>query len=137
MMKSVRRTGIRMELIMAVTIASCISIWTEPVSAERQYYTGFGETLAEVGCDKSRNLVIPFYETAENMREMKDIPGSKMNDEKIRDYLHKNLELDDLPKDSSEYKVFSRLAELILNGEDMQTVRTETFAMCQREFGSS
>lgn len=137
MMKPVRRPGIRIGLIMAVTIASCVSIWTESASAERQYYTGFGETLAEAGCDKSRNLVIPFYETAENMREMKDMPGSKINDETIRDYLHENLELDDLPKESSEYKVFSRMAELILNGEDMQTVRTETFAMCQREFGSS
>lgn len=135
MVKPVHRTEIR-KLIVAVAITSCISIWPPPLSAESQYYTGFGETLAAAGCDKSRNLVIPFHETAENMRQMKNIPGSKMDDTMIRDYLHKNLELDDLPKDSGEYKVFSRMAKLILDGEDMETVQTETLKVCQREFGT-
>lgn len=136
MMKLVCRPEIRTELVMAVTITWCVSTRASPVHAEGQYYTGFGETLAEVGCDKSHGLVIPFYETAENMREMKDMPGSKMNDETIRDYLHKNLELDDLPKDSSEYKVFSHMTQLILDGEGMETVQTKTLKVCQREFGS-
>lgn len=122
--------------LVATAIAVFISVWTIHASAQDQYHTGFGKTLGHQGCGQASNMVSAFHGTANNMRSLKDIPESTMNDSVIRDYLHANLKLEELPKDSAEYKVFSRMSELIMDGEDLSTVKQRTRELCEREFGS-
>lgn len=137
MMDYLYRIQTRRGALIAVVIASCLLTSAPSASASKQcYYTGFGETLGERGCDKVHGMVIAFHQTAQNMRRMKKIPDSDVDEAMIRDYLSDNLELADLPPDSAEYKIFSRLTELIMNGEDRETVQAQTREVCEREFGS-
>ncbi|XOZ33657.1 hypothetical protein ACMDCT_15860 [Halomonadaceae bacterium KBTZ08] len=121
----------------ATAIALFMSAWTIPANAQDQYHTGFGATLGHQGCSEVPRLVSTFHSTAENLSKANEkITSSEQSDRVLQDYLNANLKLNELPRDSAEYKVLSRMSELIMDGEDLSTVQKQTREVCEREFGS-